>query len=118
MKISDKIKKLVNEKYYPRVDEMCNVLDDKVEYSVMHTKNRAEYSLALKNLKSDDNVLFMTNLILSGEIVMYPIVQVTGEFVAMLLIIDRQIYNRFEKQYKILVYEEDSDLRASLDWRS
>lgn len=109
MRIIEKMKEQVSEKYYPKVDEI-GILDDTQEYTIHLTRNRAKFSQVLKNYKSDAKVAYTTNITLMGEVDLYPVIQVNSKFAVVLLVVEKIEYGKINKENIISIYEEDPRL--------
>lgn len=110
MDISDKIKEKVSTKYHDKIDDFCSILDRNKEYKVISTKNKVRMELLLKEYNTNPNNNYITLITLCGSIVTSKI-RVSGDFVAGLLRIDKQLVDgSFVEEFVIITYEVDDRL--------
>lgn len=109
MGIKDRLKEKISEQFHSKVDEIT-ILDEKEEYSIEITHNKAKFIQILKSYKSDDKIVYTTNISLVGEIELYPIIQVNGDFAIVLLVADKVSHGKVFKENKIVIYEIDPRL--------
>ncbi len=110
MDISDKIKAKVSDKYHDKIDDFCSILDKSKDYKVISTKNKVRMELLLKEYNSNPNNTYITLITLCGSIITSKI-RVSGDFVAALLRIDKQLVDgSFTEEFVIITYEVDDGL--------
>lgn len=95
-----------------RVDEICEILDESQEYSLIKTANLAKFRIVLNEFKKDSEILDKSVVVLSGPVNLIYKVTAPDDFLCVLLTgLYKTSEDVYETRNKILIFqEEDTNL--------
>jgi len=92
-----------------KIDEICEVLDESQEYTIIKTANLAKFRIVLNDFKKDNEILDKRVSVLCGPInLIYKVTAPDGFLCCMLTGLYKNNEDGYDRLNKILIFQEEN----------